>query len=150
MISEANPAQIGETVAVYLAGMGAVSPSVGDGAAAPGIAAGSTLGEYDSHADHLPDGPGWQFWNATVTFSGLAPGFAGLYQIDFTIPTGLVAGDAALEIVGPDSDTLEALLPLASTTFSARANRISGLVCTAIGCPRVTFISARVRCRPYR
>ncbi len=120
VITEDSPAQIGETVAVYLSGMGAVSPSVSDGALAPGIAAGSSFANTTATPTiYLTDQDG-NFGTPSITFSGLAPGLAGLYQIDFTIPTGLVAGDASLEVVGPDSDTLEALLPLASTTFSVR------------------------------
>jgi hypothetical protein len=44
-----------------------------------------------------------------------------LYQINFAIPTGLVAGDASIEIdSGVDSDSLEAILPLSGTTAAAR------------------------------
>lgn len=121
VISEANPALIGETEAVYLAGMGAVSPSVGDGTAAPGVTAGSTLANTTTTpAIYIYDTAG-NVGTPTITFSGLAPGFAGLYQIDFTIPTGLASGDASLEVQGPDSDTFEALLPLSGTTAAARA-----------------------------
>jgi uncharacterized protein (TIGR03437 family) len=117
LIDEASPAQINETVAVYLAGMGAVSNQPADGTAAPS----STLSNTSATPSiYLYDSAG-NVGTPTITFSGLAPGFAGLYQINFTIPTGLVEGDASLEVVGPDSDTLEALLPLSSSTFAVRA-----------------------------
>jgi uncharacterized protein (TIGR03437 family) len=119
VITESSPAQINETVAVYLSGLGAVSPSVPDGSLAPGATAGSSpANTTNTPTIYLTDQDG-NLGTPTVTFSGLAPGLTGLYQIDFTIPTGLVAGDASLEVVGIDSDTLEALLPLASTTYPA-------------------------------
>jgi uncharacterized protein (TIGR03437 family) len=118
VISETNPALIGETEAVYLAGMGAVSNQPADGAAAPSNPLSQTV---TTPAVYLYDSAG-NVGTPTITFSGLAPGFAGLYQIDFTIPSGLVSGDASLEIEGPDSDTLEAILPLSGSTAAARAN----------------------------
>jgi uncharacterized protein (TIGR03437 family) len=117
LIDESSPAQVGETVAVYLAGMGAVGNQPADGAAAPSSPLSDTP---NMPAVYLYDNAG-NVGNPTATFSGLAPGFAGLYQINFPIPTGLALGDASLEVEGPDSDTLEALLPLTTSTFAARA-----------------------------
>ena len=116
VISESNPALVGETEALYLAGMGAVSPSVGDGTAAPSSPLSNTT---NTPAIYLYDSAG-NYGTPTITYSGLAPGFAGLYQINFTIPSGLVAGDAEIEIEGPDSDTLEALFPLSASSSAAR------------------------------
>jgi adhesin/invasin len=33
-----------------------------------------------------------------VTYSGLAPGFAGLYQVNVVVPAGLAAGNQNLQI----------------------------------------------------
>ena len=56
-------------------------------------------------------------------YSGLAPGFAGLYQINFTMPTGPVSSPASIEIYsGVDSDSVEALIPF-TTLNAARLNR---------------------------
>jgi uncharacterized protein (TIGR03437 family) len=107
-ITESSPAQIGENVSVYLAGMGAVNLPVKAGTAAPANPPSVTTA---APLVYLLDTAG-HYVQATVGFSGLAPGFAGLYQINFTIPTGLVSGKATLEIVGPDSDSFEALLPV--------------------------------------
>ena len=35
---------------------------------------------------------------AAVSFSGLAPGFPGLYQIDATVPAGLSAGNQSVTV----------------------------------------------------
>jgi uncharacterized protein (TIGR03437 family) len=119
LVTDASPAQVGETVALYLAGMGAVSGNPVDGGAAPSSPLDNTsvtpqVYIYDT------DGSG-NSAQATVTFSGLAPGFAGLYQINFTIPSGLDGGDEALEIYsGSDSDTDEVLLPVVKTAAAAR------------------------------
>jgi uncharacterized protein (TIGR03437 family) len=117
IVSESNPAQSGETIAAYVAGMGAVDPTVADGSAAPSSTLSNTTA---TPAVFITDSAG-NFAQATIAFSGLAPGFAGLYQINFAIPTGLASGDASIEIdSGVDSDSLEALLPLSGTSSAAR------------------------------
>jgi len=112
VISKSSPAQIGETVAVYLAGMGAVNLPVAAGTAAPSNPLSITTA---TPLVFILDTSG-HYVQATVTFSGLAPGFASLYQINFTVPTGLDSGDASLEIIGPDSDAFQALLPVTTST----------------------------------
>jgi uncharacterized protein (TIGR03437 family) len=115
VISASSPAQVGEIVAVFLTGMGAVNLPVSDGSAAPGNPPSiSTATPFVL----LLDSSG-HFLQATVAYSGLAPGYAGLYQINFTVPAGLDPGNAILEIVGPDSDTFQALLPVATTSAAA-------------------------------
>jgi uncharacterized protein (TIGR03437 family) len=115
VISNSSPARIGETVAVYLAGMGAVNLPVPAGTAAPSNPLSITTA---TPLVFILDASG-HYLQATVTFSGLAPGFASLYQINFTIPAGLVSGDTSLEILGADSDTFQALLPVTTSTAAA-------------------------------
>lgn len=110
VISAQSPAQTGETVELYLTGLGAVKPPVSDGAPAPGNPPSSTT---STPQVFLLDAAG-NYRQAAVTFSGLAPGYAGLYQINLTIPSGLVAGDATIEVSAEDSVTIQALLPLAN------------------------------------
>jgi uncharacterized protein (TIGR03437 family) len=115
VITESSPAKIGETVSMFLAGMGAVNLPVMDGTAAPSNPTSITT---SVPLVYILDTSG-KYLQATTGFSGLAPGFAGLYQINFTIPAGLASGNASLEVIGPDSDTFQALLPVTSTTAAS-------------------------------
>jgi uncharacterized protein (TIGR03437 family) len=108
VITNSSPAKSGETVSLYLVGMGAVYLPVMDGAAAPSNPPSVTT---SAPLLFLLDSAG-HYLQATAGFSGLAPGFAGLYQINCTIPSGLVAGNALLEIIGPDSASFAGLLPV--------------------------------------
>jgi len=74
-VTAANPAQAGETVLVYLTGMGTVNPVVADGTAASGL-------DYSNSQPEVLVGG----LSGTVAYSGLAPGFPGLYQINVTLP----------------------------------------------------------------
>ncbi len=115
LVTPQSPAQIGETVQVYMTGLGAVTPSVGDGAAAPSDSLVNTSNTITADISGT---------TATVAFAGLAPGFAGLYQVNVTIPTGLTAGDNYLDIAGPDAYTSEALISIGGA--SAGASRQAG------------------------
>ena len=108
LVTPQNPAQVGETVAVYLTGLGTTNPVIPDGSAGPSSSqTNNTIQVYI----------GGQA--ATVGYSGLAPQLAGLYQINVTVPSGVTAGDNTLEIVGPDSDAAEAVIPVGSATATS-------------------------------
>jgi uncharacterized protein (TIGR03437 family) len=101
LVTAQNPAQVNETVAIYLTGLGTTNPVIADGSAGPASSqTNSTIQVYMGGVA------------ATVGYSGLAPQLAGLYQLNVTVPPGLTAGDNTLEIVGPDSDAAEALIPI--------------------------------------
>ncbi len=96
LITPSSPALPGETVVLYLTGLGAVTPSVADGSAAPSknlSASSSVLTIYVNGV--CPNSPNCDASN--ITYQGLTPGYAGLYQIDFTIPL-TSAGGAAIPI----------------------------------------------------
>jgi uncharacterized protein (TIGR03437 family) len=90
VVNAGNPAAAGETVLVYLTGMGTVTPNVADGTA--GTA--TTLYKSNSDVTVLVAGK-----PAAVSFNGLAPTFPGLYQVNVTLPTPLgVGGNLPLAI----------------------------------------------------
>jgi uncharacterized protein (TIGR03437 family) len=115
LVSPSTPAQIGDVIAVFVAGLGTVNGNPADGAAGPSNPTDATTNTIDVYIDDTAD----KSTQATVAFAGLAPGFAGLYQINFTVPAGVASGDTALEIVGPDSDTTESGFPVGTPEADA-------------------------------
>jgi len=94
LVTSASPAKVGETVQIFLVGMGATTPAVTAGAAAPSSPLAQTI-----LPDVYIDGN-----LATTVFSGLTPGAAGLYQLNVTIPAGVTAGaNVTIEIDTFDS-----------------------------------------------
>jgi uncharacterized protein (TIGR03437 family) len=94
-----HPAQAGETVLIYCTGLGLVNSPPADGAAGNGqttlLTPTVTMGGK----------------NAAVSFSGLAPGFVGLYQINTVVPSGLASGNQPVAITMGGSSSNSALLP---------------------------------------
>ena len=78
-----NPAPAGSFISVYLTGQGLVDPTLGSGAAAPLDVLLNTVAQTTATIGGVP---------ATVSFSGLAPGFVGLCQVNLLVPD-LPAGD---------------------------------------------------------
>lgn len=117
VVSDASPALEGETLAVFLTGLGAVSPTITDGAAG---GTGSNLNNATStFAFNFAGGPATA---PTPSFAGLAPGVSGQYQMNITIPSsGLTAGPNFLSIYGPDSSTSYLLVPISTSTASSAA-----------------------------
>jgi uncharacterized protein (TIGR03437 family) len=81
----AQPASAGDLLEVYCSGLGSVNPSVSDGVAAP-------LSPLSNTVSSVTATVGGQ--TAQVQYSGLAPGFAGLYQVNVFIPQGVAPGSA--------------------------------------------------------
>jgi uncharacterized protein (TIGR03437 family) len=85
-VSAAEPAVAGETLVVYMAGLGAVNADVGFGAAASTSPPVSTVVTPQVTLEGTP---------ITVVFSGLAPGYVGLYQVSVVMPATLPQGGLA-------------------------------------------------------
>lgn len=111
LVTENSPAQPGETVIIYVDGLGTVYPPVADGAAAPSnpLSAASSTIAVDISGVAAP----------TPIFAGLTPTLSGLYQIDVQIPSTATAGDNTVDISGPDSYTTQALIPIGTGVGAA-------------------------------
>ena len=114
LVNAQDPAQIGETVSVYLTGLGAVSPTIRDGD--PGPTAPFPLAYTTDTITAYIGGV-----QATVGYAGLAPQLAGLYQINLTVPAGLTSGDHGLDIAGPDAYSAVCLIAIAGAPASSAA-----------------------------
>jgi uncharacterized protein (TIGR03437 family) len=102
LITPSSPASVGESIILYLVGMGATSPQVASGAASPGGPPASanlqpvvTIGGS----------------TASVSFAGLTPGLVGLYQINAEVPAG-VSGDVSVTVTQNDTDSNTVTIPV--------------------------------------
>jgi uncharacterized protein (TIGR03437 family) len=113
-----QPATIGDTLELYATGLGLATPGgnpngtpLGTGAIPP--LDGSVL--YETPTTPVVTIGGVP---ANVIYSGLAPGYPGLYQVDITVPSGVTSGDdvpVVLTILGAsDSSTTISIQPRAS------------------------------------
>ncbi len=89
--------QAGDVLTIYCAGLGEVNPPLDAGVPAP-------LDQLENTVNPVTVSIGGV--SAPVLFAGLTPGFAGLYQVNVTVPAGVKASDTAPVIVsgaGQDS-----------------------------------------------
>jgi uncharacterized protein (TIGR03437 family) len=99
LVDQANPAQPGEYISIYMTGLGKVTPAIADGAVGPSNPL-STADCWTNGSisvlfnDYGPGAPSESDVLGTIQFAGLAPGLAGLYQVNVQVPTkGLTLGD---------------------------------------------------------
>jgi len=102
VVTPAKPAKVGDTVLIFVSGLGPVTPAVAAGAAAPT----NPLSQVPANdiAVNIDNQP------ALVPYAGLAPGLAGLYQLNVTIPSGVNTGNVDVEILAasPTADYFSA------------------------------------------
>ena len=84
-----QPLPAGAAAAVFCAGLGPVEPAAGSGVAAPFDPSSATVLPIEAEIDGQ---------RVDVLFSGLAPGFAGLYQVNIQLRPGLPPGRHVLVI----------------------------------------------------
>jgi uncharacterized protein (TIGR03437 family) len=100
LASPPAPARDGDVLIAYAAGLGATSPAVAAGDPAPG----SPLARVVDQVQVTIGGV-----EAPVDFAGLAPGFAGLYQVNTRVPAGVAPGDAVELRIGVSGQTSPAV-----------------------------------------
>jgi len=116
LVTEANPAARGEVIQVFLTGLGAVFPTVADGALGGATASNlnTTLpGTVGANID------GIVVDSTAIPYSGLAPGLAGLYQLNLTVPAGVGTGNVFLDVATSDAYTSQVALPVGPATASS-------------------------------
>jgi uncharacterized protein (TIGR03437 family) len=84
-----QPLPVGAAAAVFCAGLGPVEPAVSTAFPAPSDPLAETVLAVEAEINGQP---------VTVLFSGLAPGFAGLYQVNILLPPDLLPGRYVLVI----------------------------------------------------
>jgi len=88
LVNVDNPAVAGEVLTLFATGLGATSPAVPSGVPAPSAPFALTAAQVTVVM---------RDWSARVSFSGLAPGSVGLYQVSFVVPDG-ASGNVLLTV----------------------------------------------------
>jgi adhesin/invasin len=87
--SAQNPAAAGSVIQIFATGLGLTNPAIAAGQPGPSSSLANTVSTPLVTLNGV---------SAAVGFSGLAPGFVGLYQVNVTIPPGTASGAASLQI----------------------------------------------------
>lgn len=103
LITPEDAAYRGEIIILYTTGLGPVDQFIQNGYGAPAKPLANTLDKF--HVRIAGE-------DARVYFSGLAPGFVGLYQINMELPGDLPAGDLSLKIFSDYADSQTVYLPV--------------------------------------
>jgi uncharacterized protein (TIGR03437 family) len=85
LVTPSAPAQAGDALVFYCAGLGVTNPPVADGVASPA----SPTAQTQSPVTVTIGGQ-----NASVQYAGLVAGLVGLYQVNVTMPAGVTPGNA--------------------------------------------------------
>ena len=120
-VNGTSPARPGETVLLFMNGLGTVTPSVADGA----VGGTNPLSNSDEFTAgglsvFLIDAAGNQA-QATVQFAGLAPCCAGLYQVNFTLPSArsISSGEAFIGFLTIEAQNTMSTIALSGFTGAA-------------------------------
>jgi uncharacterized protein (TIGR03437 family) len=105
VVGDADPAAAGETLVVYMAGLGAVNGSLSLGEAAPASPPAVTAVTPQATLGNTP---------VNVVSSELSPGFVGLYQVVVAMPGALPQGGSANLTITAGSPSASTPIALAS------------------------------------
>ena len=99
LLAKAAPAAPGETIVVYGTGLGVTSPAL-----IPGVVPADAVSLATLPAVTIGGSA------ATVTFAGVVPGAAGVYQINVQVPSSAPNGDLPLIVQVGSSSSASTLL----------------------------------------
>lgn len=102
LIGPDNPANPGEPLVLYVTGLGPLTLDLVDGYGSP---TSPPFAETVDPFQVIVDGE-----NCDVFFSGLAPGFVGLYQINFYVPADAPSGNLPISIQSSYANSASAIL----------------------------------------
>lgn len=105
MVTPSSPAKVGETVLVYLTGLGTLTTT--------GTATNSN--SIVAYIDGI---------QATVAFAGSQSTVGGGYQMNVVVPSGVSTGNVNLDILGPDSQNSEVVIPIGAGAAERTAARM--------------------------
>jgi uncharacterized protein (TIGR03437 family) len=88
-VDSKKPGKAGEFLVMYLVGLGETDNPVPSGHPAPSSPLSNVKNQPTVTVDSLP---------SKTVFAGLTPGFVGLYQIDFQVPTGVHTGEVVVTV----------------------------------------------------
>ncbi len=118
-ITPSSPAQSGETISLYLTGLGTVTPNILDGSLGPTnplsysdvYNAGNLAVYFNDYESGSVGNPG------TILYAGLVPEVAGLYQINVQVPSGVLGAgdDVYVEFVTDAADVNQIQIPYGSS-----------------------------------
>jgi uncharacterized protein (TIGR03437 family) len=103
-VSAANPVKRGQVVSLYMNGLGPVTNGP-----ASGEFASSTALTYTKAQDTAVTIGGQK---AQVLFTGLAPSFPGLYQVNAIVPAGISTGTVPISLTIAGATTIPLTLPV--------------------------------------
>ncbi len=107
LVTPISPAQPGESIVVYGAGLGPTNPRQLDGVIPTAHAPIALLSQLQVLLDGQPlDG-------SAIQYAGITPGTAGVYQINFTLPTGITDSPALQISIGGQLSQAGIQIPLA-------------------------------------